>query len=47
MENKSQKYKVISEIRNNFTFFKKSDILKLGDENVKKRNVFIKDKRLL
>mgnify|MGYP004482879259 FL=1 len=39
--------KVISHLRNNLTFEKQKIKINIGDENVKKRNVFIKNQRFL
>ena len=38
---------VISETRNNLTESNVQSIIYIGDENVKKRNLFIKNKRIL
>lgn len=46
-EIKNQKIKVISNLRNNLTKILWGVKINIGDENVKKRNVFIKNKRIL
>ena len=46
-QNKSTKNEVILLKQNNLTKIKRKSIINIGDGNVKKRNVFIKNKRIL